>query len=358
MAGAFARQLLDWYQKNARNLPWRETKDPYAILVSEIMLQQTRVDTVVPYYQHWMELFPTITSLAIATEDEVLRAWEGLGYYSRARNLHKAAREIVQKYAGVIPGNLAELQKLPGVGLYTAAAVAAIVYGADVVVVDANVRRVAARLFNIDDPVGSPTLEEQVHQTMQVNLPKGEAGDFNQALMELGACVCVPHKPACTVCPIQSFCMAYKEGKQEERPVKKIKKEIPHYEVTAAVIWQQGRVLLAKRPASGLLAGMWEFPGGKLQMGESYVHGLMREIQEELGAIIEVGERIGIYHHSYTHYKVTLYAFHCTLNGGQPEALEAQEIRWVESETLQQYPMGKIDRMISQDILKLGRKMP
>jgi A/G-specific adenine glycosylase len=357
MAGTFARQILDWYKKNARSLPWRETKDPYAILVSEVMLQQTRVDTVIPYYQRWMELFPTITSLAIATEDEVLRVWEGLGYYSRARNLHKAAREIFQKYAGVIPGTLTELQKLPGVGVYTAAAVASIAFNEDVVTVDANVRRVAARLFNIDDPAGSPALEERVHQAMRANLPAGKAGDYNQALMELGACVCTPHQPACTACPMQSFCMAYKEGVQDERPVRKAKKEIPHYEVTAAVIWQQGRVLLAKRPASGLLAGMWEFPGGKLQMGESYVHGLMREIQEELGAIIEVGEQIGAYHHAYTHYKVTLYAFYCTLNGRQPEALEAQEIRWVKPETLQQYPMGKIDRMISRDVLKLGNKI-
>jgi A/G-specific adenine glycosylase len=356
MAGTFARQILDWYKKNARLLPWRETKDSYAILVSEVMLQQTRVDTVIPYYQRWMERFPTISSLATATEDEVLRIWEGLGYYSRARNLHKAAREIIQKYAGVIPGTLAELQKLPGVGVYTAAAVASIAFGEDVVTVDANVRRVAARLFNIDDPAGSPTLEERVHQAMQANLPSGEAGDYNQALMEFGACVCVPHQPACSACPMQSFCVAFKEGVQEERPVKIAKKEIPHYEVTAAVIWQQGRILLAKRPASGLLAGMWEFPGGKLQMGESYSHGLMREIQEELGAIIEVGEQIGVYHHAYTHYKVTLYAFHCTLNGRQPEALEAQEIRWVKPETLQQYPMGKIDRMISLDILKSGSK--
>jgi A/G-specific adenine glycosylase len=354
MAGNFARQILDWYQNNARSLPWRETKDPYAILVSEVMLQQTRVETVIPYYQRWMERFPTVPSLASATEDEVLRVWEGLGYYSRARNLHKAVQMILEHYAGMMPGSSAELQKLPGVGVYTAAAVASIAFGEDVITVDANVRRVAARLFDLEEPSGTPILEEKVQEAIQSNLPAGLAGDYNQALMELGACVCVPHKPACQMCPLKAFCLAYQKGVQEERPVKKIKKEIPHYEVTAAVIWQKGQVLLAKRPATGLLAGMWEFLGGKLQPGESHAQGLMREIQEELGAIIEVREQIGVYHHAYTHYKVTLYAFHCKLNGRQPEALEAQEIRWVEPEMLDQYPMGKIDRLISRDILKMN----
>lgn len=354
MAGNFARQILDWYQNNARSLPWRETKDPYAVLVSEVMLQQTRVETVIPYYQRWMGRFPTVPSLASATEDEVLRVWEGLGYYSRARNLHKAAQTILEHYAGMMPGSSAELQKLPGVGVYTAAAVASIAFGEDVITVDANVRRVAARLFDLEEPSGTPILEEKVQEAIQSNLPAGLAGDYNQALMELGACVCVPHKPACQMCPMNVFCLAYQKGVQEERPVKIIKKEIPHYEVTAAVIWQKGQVLLAKRPATGLLAGMWEFPGGKLQPGESHAQGLMREIQEELGAIIEVREQIGVYHHAYTHYKVTLYAFHCRLNGRQPEALEAQEIRWVELEMLDQYPMGKIDRLISRDILKMN----
>lgn len=184
------------------------------------------------------------------------------------------------------------------------------------------------------------------------HLPSGKAGDFNQALMELGACVCLPRQPLCTSCPIQAFCSAYQRGCVAERPVKQGKPAVPHYYVTAAVIWQDGQVLLAKRPASGLLGGMWEFPGGKLQDGESHLEGLKREIQEELGAEITVGEAVGTFKHAYTHFKVTLHAYHCLLYGSQPKALEAQEIRWVSPADLESFPMGKIDRMISRKIMQ------
>lgn len=352
MRNTLPGRLLAWYQHNARALPWRFTADPYAILVSEIMLQQTRVDTVIPYFTHWMEKFPTLDSLAGANEDEVLRTWEGLGYYSRARNLHKAARSVMQQYGGILPTSFEELKKLPGIGAYTAAAVASIAFGVDALVVDANVRRVAARLFDLADQLGTPGLDTAARSSLMHHLPSGKAGDFNQALMELGACVCLPRQPLCTSCPIQAFCSAYQRGCVAERPVKQGKPAVPHYYVTAAVIWQDGQVLLAKRPASGLLGGMWEFPGGKLQDGESHLEGLKREIQEELGAEITVGEAVGTFKHAYTHFKVTLHAYHCLLYGSQPKALEAQEIRWVSPADLESFPMGKIDRMISRKIMQ------
>ena len=343
-------QLLAWYHKNARELPWRFTFDPYAILVSEVMLQQTRVDTVIPYYSRWMNRFPDVKSLAHASEDEVLRAWEGLGYYSRARNLHRAAQLIVQMHNGIIPASAETLKQLPGIGAYTAAAVASIAFREDELAVDANIRRVASRLFDLPDPLGSPALDTAARSALLVQMPPENAGDFNQALMELGACICLPRQPLCSSCPVQALCLAYRNGTTSERPVKPGKPAIPHFQVTAAVIWQEGKVLLAKRPDSGLLGGMWEFPGGKIQPGETRQQALAREIVEELDTEILVGEQIGVFKHAYTHYKVTLYAYHCRLDGKQPIALAAQEIRWITPAELEQYPMGKIDRMISQKI--------
>lgn len=350
MSGNMARLILAWYKKNARELPWRDTSDPYAILVSEIMLQQTRVDTVIPYYNRWMERFPSFETLAKAEEDDVLRAWEGLGYYSRARNFYKTAQQVMQKYAGVLPCTSETLLKLPGIGEYTANAVASIAFGANVITVDANIRRVAARLFDLADPLSSPELEKDVKAAIQRHLPAGKAGDFNQALMEMGACVCTPKQPACPQCPLITICLAYQNGTTHVIPVKLAKKTTPHYQVTAAVIWQENQVLLAKRPANGLLAGMWEFPGGKLNEDESHSDGLQREIREELGADIRVGESVGTFQHAYTHFKVTLHAYHCELKGAQPQALEAQEIRWVTTDKLLSFPMGKIDRMIARKI--------
>ncbi len=350
MSADFTGQLLAWYRTNARELPWRFTSDPYAILVSEVMLQQTRVDTVIPYYKRWIERFPSLILLAEASEDEVLRTWEGLGYYSRARNLHQAAKVILQDHEGKIPASAEALRQLPGIGAYTAAAVASIAFNQDELAVDANIRRVAARLFDLPHPLGSPGLDTAARSSLLEHLPAGSAGDFNQALMELGACICLPHQPNCGSCPVQFFCLAYRNGRTAERPVKPGKPAVPHYQVTAAVIWQDGQVLLAKRPANGLLGGMWEFPGGKLQPGETRHAGLAREIREELDADVKVGEQIGVFRHAYTHYKVTLYAYHCRLFGKQPVALEAQEIRWITPAELEHYPMGKIDRMISQKI--------
>lgn len=343
-----AERLLNWYSLNARSLPWRGNPDPYAVWVSEVMLQQTRIETANPYYQRWMARFPDVISLAEASLQEVLIYWEGLGYYSRARNLHRAARVVLDSYGGVLPQEPAELQKLPGIGRYTAAAIASMAFGLDEPALDGNIRRVLARVFNVDQPARSPSGERWLWELAKQNLPSGQAGAYNQALMDLGALVCTPRNPACTDCPLAQMCQARRLGIQDRRPVSSPRAEIPHHTVTAAVIWRAGKVLIARRPLGGLLGGMWEFPGGKLLPGEDLVSCLQREISEELGVEIDVGTALGVYQHAYTHYRVTLHAFACTLhNGGEPQPLQVADLCWTVPAQLESFPMGKIDRLIA-----------
>ena len=353
-----APSILHWYDRHARRLPWRDQPSPYRVWVSEIMLQQTRVETVLPYFERWMQRFPTLPSLANATEQEVLQAWEGLGYYSRARNLHRAARLVMQTYAGEIPADRSQLEHLPGIGRYTAGAIASIAFGKDEPALDANIRRVLARVFNVDVPARSPAGERLLWDLARETLPSGRAGDYNQALMDLGASLCTPHAPACLICPLAAVCEARALGIQEERPLLEAKPVIPHYVVTAAVISRAGQILIARRPSSGLLGGMWEFPGGKVEPGETLAAGLQREIREELGASVAVGDPFGIYQHGYTHFKVTLHAFCCRLLDGEPQALHASEIRWVTPGEMSTFPMGKIDRQIARRLEQAGACIP
>jgi A/G-specific adenine glycosylase len=347
----FSQLLLDWYATHARQMPWRGNPDPYAVWVSEAMLQQTRVETVIPYFLKWMQIFPTIESLANADEQQVLNAWEGLGYYSRARSLRKAAQILKDQYHSQLPHTIEELLSLPGIGPYSAAAISSIAFGLDEAVLDGNVKRVLARVFNLTHPANSPAGEKDFWKVARTLLPRGSAGAYNQAVMDLGATICTPQNPQCSRCPINHYCLANKLGLQAQLPVMLEKKPIPHYTVCAAIIQRDGQVLIAHRPSNGLLGGMWEFPGGKVETGESYEQALSREINEELGTQIWVGELFGKYKHAYTHFRVTLNAFVCSLTGDEPKALEASEIRWVSIKELEQYPMGKIDRMISKDLV-------
>jgi len=348
MISEFAQDLLLWYAENARDLPWRGHSDPYAIWVSEIMLQQTHVETVIPYYQRWMQRFPTIGALAAASQQDVLAVWEGLGYYSRARNLHRAAQIVATQHAGQLPADIAALRSLPGVGRYTAGAIASLAYGLDEPALDGNIRRVLARCFDVTEPARSVQGERRLWELATEHLPAGQAGAYNQAMMDLGATICTPRLPDCPRCPLSHLCRARLLGLQEQRPVPAAKPSTPHYIVTAAVIRQDGRVLIAQRPPNGLLGGMWEFPGGKLQPGEDLASCLQREIIEELGLVVQVGGSLGVYHHAYTHFRVTLHAFACVLaDGSQPQPHEHSAFRWVTPAELAGYPMGKIDRQIA-----------
>ena len=348
----FPSALLEWYSQHARDLPWRNNPNPYAVWVSEIMLQQTRVETVIPYFKRWMETFPTIASLAIASQQEVLSAWEGLGYYGRARNLHHAAQTVMAEWGGKLPRDFAALRRLPGVGRYTAGAIASIAFGLDTPALDGNIRRVLARLFDVAEPLGSPAAEKRFWELVASNLPPGKAANYNQALMDLGALICTPRQPDCPHCPLRAGCAANASGLQAERPIRLARPQIPHHTVTAAVIRDGCRVLIAQRPTKGLLGGLWEFPGGKQQPGEDLVPCLQREICEELGTDIIVKEKLGVYKHAYTHFRVTLHAFQCQLQeGARPRPIQVQDLRWVDLAELGSIPMGKIDRQIARLLL-------
>lgn len=346
-------RLLNWYNKNKRTLPWRGHRDPYAVWVSEIMLQQTRVETVIPYFNKWMRLFPSVRALAKASEREVLNAWEGLGYYSRARNFHKAANIVVEKYGGKLPRDVDELQKLPGIGRYTAGALASIIFGMDEPALDGNLKRVYARLFDVTTPVNSTEGEKLLWKIASGSLPNRKAADFNQALMDLGATVCLPKNPRCEVCPVSKDCQALANGTQHLRPVKTAKKAVPHHVHAAAVIVRRivnpphDEVLLAKRPSKGLLAGMWEFPNARVEgdpAGE-----LVSALRVAYSLKVRMKRNahpLAIVAHAYSHFKITVHAFQCELSSGEING----NLKWVSVKKLNDYPMGKIDRQVARRI--------
>lgn len=340
-------RLLDWYRQNARALPWRETHDPYRVWISEVMLQQTRVETVIPYYMKWLAAFPTLSSLVAAEENQVMQIWEGLGYYGRVRNILKTAHILVEQYQGRFPNSVEELRKLPGIGDYIAGALASIALGQDEIALDGNGLRVIARVIGYEQPINEPAGKADIRQIMREMLPQGSAGDFNQAIMDLGSMICLPRNPLCELCPIRNECSAFRNGTQALYPYRTKKKPIPQYSVVAAVIRRKDSVLIDKRRADGLLGGLWEFPGGKVEAGEDLHSALVREIKEELGVELMVCESLGTYKHAYTHFKVVVFVFSGDIIQGEPAALAADEIQWVAIPDLSQYPMGKVDRLIS-----------
>ncbi len=340
--------LLNWWDKGHASLPWRRSKaDAYMVWVAEVMLQQTQVKTVIPYFNRWMERFPTVEELARASLDEVLKVWQGLGYYSRARNLHASAVEVVKRHEGALPGTVQELMTLRGIGRYTAGAIASIAHDRPVPVVDGNVTRVLSRVLDISDDVTSTAVKKKLWKIAGRLVPRERPGDYNQALMELGQVVCLLATPLCHKCPVAGHCLARRNGTQLDRPVRPPRKRTPHYDVTAGVIWGvDGRVLITRRPPDGLLGGLWEFPGGKVELGESLSEALIREIKEELDIGIEVGRSLKRIGHAYTHFRITLHPFHARHISGQPRHLGVASHAWVRPEELDDFPFPVTDRKI------------
>jgi A/G-specific adenine glycosylase len=341
--------LLPWFRHARRDLPWRNTRDPYHIWVSEIMLQQTQVDTVIPYYHRFLERHPTVFALAQSDLESVLKSWEGLGYYARARNLHRAAQAVAAS-GGQVPLTWEAIRRLPGIGDYTAGAILSIAYGVKVPVLDGNVRRVLSRLYAEDgDPKDARTVSRLQQWATDLVEQAPDPSLHNQAMMELGALVCGPARPRCGECPLQSLCQGARSGHPETYPRKVRRPRTPHYDVAVgAILDEAGRVLIGLRPPRGLLGGLWELPGGKMEPGETAAAALVREAGEELGIDVEVLKPLVVVHHAYTHFKVTLHSFLCRWTGGEPRPIAVDEFRWVEPEHLDRYPFPKANKVILQ----------
>lgn len=305
------------------------------------MLVQTQVDTVIPYYLRFVDRFPDVQSLARADLDQVLKLWEGLGYYARARNLHRAAGIVVRDLGGDLPQDEPSLRALPGIGPYTAAAIRAIAFDQPALAVDGNVRRVLSRVFDL-----SSTSDAEL-RARAADLVAGRPGDVNQALMDLGSATCTPRSPRCTDCPLESRCLARERGTVAERPGRRRARPRPHQNIAVGVIWRRGRILIAKRPAEGLLGGLWEFPGGKAEDGESLEEAVVREVREELGIEVAVsGEKIAAVDHAYSHFEITLHAYPCRHLSGEPHALGCDDCAWVRPADLDRYAFPAANRRI------------
>jgi len=346
------QDLLAWYGVEARDLPWRQTEDPYAIWVSEIMLQQTRVEAVLSYYARFLERFPTIEALASASIDDVLKAWEGLGYYRRARNLHRAAKVVTEEHDGHVPASVKELRALPGIGPYTAGAIASIAFGLDEPVLDGNVVRVLSRLYCIGgDPTRAATRSRLLREA-QLLASCGKAAAINQGLMDLGARICLPRSPRCHECPIASHCNAHHTGREVLFPQRRARKGVPHVDIVCGIVWDgvpfspDAKHLIAKRNEDDMLGGLWEFPGGRVEEGESYEEALIRELLEEMAIDVEVIGPFMHLDHAYTHFRITLYVYHCRHTGGEPEAIECADWTWARPDELESYAFPTADRRI------------
>lgn len=328
------QQLLTWFTGNCRDLPWRKDYIPYHVWISEVMLQQTQMERGVAYFERWLRRFPDIPSLARAEEEEVLLLWEGLGYYSRARNILKMARLLMRDHGGELPADHRTLLKLPGIGPYTAGAIMSLAFNQPYPVVDANVERLFARWYDIEAPIKE--CRELVWQKALDLLPTGEARHFNQALMELGALVCKPKNPSCGLCPVVEHCRAHCKGSVDARPVlAKAKKIIPIASANGVLI-RAGRFFIQKRRPQGVWANLWEFPGGQIESGESPEAAVVREFMEETGMVVGELEKIHAIKHTYTHYRITLHCFFVQQLdlGGEPILTAAQEYRWATPDEL------------------------
>lgn len=338
---AFQKDLVRWYEEHRRDLPWRKTRNPYHIWVSEVMLQQTRVDTVIGYYHRFLEAFPDIRTLAAADLQEVLKRWEGLGYYSRARHLHAAAGQLADTPEKKVPDAPARFKQLPGVGDYINAAVQSIAFDHPLPVVDGNVKRVLSRLFMMTFPVNQAGGHKEFATAAESLLDRRSPGRFNQAVMELGALACKPARPACRICPVTRFCRAFRENRTADFPRRLAGKKVPHHHLAAGAVWKKNTLLIVLRPPEGLLGGLWEFPGGRLKPGETSEAACRRSVREAVGLTVLVGPRLVRIRHAYTHFKITLDLYWCDFEAGRVRRRGPAAHRWIRPAVLEQYPFHR-----------------
>jgi A/G-specific adenine glycosylase len=314
------------------------------------MLQQTRVETVIPYFHGFLKAFPSVRRLSRASEDEVLKAWEGLGYYSRARNLHKAAKVITSDLRGRFPKTPQGWRDLPGIGAYTAAAITSIAFGVPVPAVDGNVKRVLARLFRVQTELGNPQTERVLLALAVEILAPGSPGAFNEAVMELGRVTCTPRAPACDRCPLRRHCQGFASNFPEDLPKRKKRTAVPHVTMVAGLLKRGGRVLIGRRPSKGMLGGLWEFPGGRVEAGETNRTTLVREMKEELGVRVRVGVSLGSVEHAYSHFSITLHLYECSLVSGDPRPAYHTDLKWVFPARFGDYAFPSAMRKLFRDV--------
>lgn len=345
-------ELLRWFRLNGRDLPWRRTYNPYHVWISEIMLQQTQMDRGVEYFLRWVERFPDVYAVAEAGEQEILKYWQGLGYYARARNLHRAAKKIVDQFHGEVPSEYNQLLTLPGVGVYTAAAIASVAGNHDIPVVDANVNRVYARIYDIGEPVRDRMVQKRIAEIAGKHLPRGRARAYNQALMDFGGLICRPRIPQCEICPVARWCRALKEGTTSQRPVSTPKKKIIAVHRVTGLIVHEGRVFIQQRRRNVVWGGLWEFPGGDLVGETSKEETLVQTVFDTTGFSVKVLRPITTVIHHYTHHKITLHCYLCALALAvtHPALREAIDYRWVYMEQIDGFGFPAGPRKILEHI--------
>lgn len=341
------KRLLTWYLKNKRDLPWRKTRDPYHILVSEIMLQQTQVATVIPYYRRFIDAFPTVASLAAARLQRVLKQWEGLGYYSRARNLHRATRVIHERWNDRVPSAVEGLSSLPGIGRYTAGAVASIAFDLRAPILDGNVRRVLCRIYAIRKDPRQAAVQDRLWRLAEQLLPERSAGDFNQALMELGATVCLPKTPSCRLCPVGEFCVAFQKGIHDRIPFRPERRPIPDEDMAVILIRNGSGLLIGPRPEKGLLAGLWGFPEMDREQAKT-PRRIAMQIEKIFGLELSPIRPLKPVAHTFSHKRITYYPylFHCL---SERHRLPGSW-RWVPAARIAEYPLPNATRKIFDQI--------
>lgn len=350
---AWVRPLLRWFERHRRPMPWRDAPTPYAVWISEMMLQQTQVATATARFAPFVHRFPDVRTLAAASEQDVLKAWEGLGYYSRARNLHRAARHVVAHLGGELPNTAAALRELPGIGDYASAAIASIAHGEPVPAVDGNVLRVMARFRGSRSDIARPATRKALYAFLLPAIRRVDPNAFNQSLMELGALVCRPRAPRCDACPLATGCAARRAGLVQVLPVKSRPKPGPHHLMVIGVVRDDtGRLLLSRRPARGLLASLWEFPGGRPSAGETPARALGRVLRECTGLRVRAGKRLGEVKHAFSHFRITAPVYACRVSGGHlAPAGESVDLVWVTRAAIDAYPLTKVARDILTHLL-------
>ena len=346
-----ADAIESWFSRHGTDFPWRYTRDAYHVWIAAVMLQQTQISTVTPYFNRFIQRFPTVKSLAFAHIDTVLKQWEGLGYYARARNLHRAAKMVMADFKGMIPKTYGGLKSLPGIGTYTAAAIASVAFREPVPVLDSVTYRLNLRLDRSRlDPKSAQTHRSLFERVKSRIKNSHDPGVFNLGSMELASRICRADSPQCRQCPLSKYCKAYASGHPERIPVRRPQRKTPHYHIAAGLIWRDGCLLITRRPENKMLGGLWEFPGGKQESGETLEQCLVREIKEELGVDIDVGKGFISVKHAYSHFSITLHTFHCQLRNGEPRNIGVDDFAWVAPPDLRKHAFPRADIKIIEEL--------